>query len=351
MAPAEAVRKRHRRSGAGIWRTGTGFVRAARAVLAAGAGAAIALTSPVVGAQGYPAKSVRLITPYPPGSGTDTLLRALAQSLNREWAQPVVVDNRPGASTIIAGEACAKSAPDGYTLCMLDRGTLATVPHLYRRLPYDAERDFQPIAHLAYLVSALAVSPQVPATSVAALIDHARQNPGRLNYSSLGDGTPPHLVIEWIKKRYGVDLVHVPFKSPPEIVQTLANGEVQVTYFGLINLLGPIRGGKARALAVSGAQRSPLLPAVPTLGEAGLADLDDRVWFGLFAPAGTPRPIVDEVYRQVDRILADPEFRQRRLIDQGWEPAGTGPEAMAELLRTDSAVAAELVKTSGARVQ
>ena len=301
-------------------------------------------------AQQYPSKPIRLITPYPAGSGTDNFLRALGVEFTKSWGQPVVVDNRPGASTIIAAEACAKAPADGYTLCMLDRGTLSFVPHLYRKLPFDPARDFEPISYLNNLVSALAVSPGVPANSVKELVELARTKPGTLNYSSLGDGTPPHLVIEWIKKKFGVNLVHIPFKSPPMMIQTLVSGEVPVTYFGLINLLGPIRGGKAKALAVSGDTRSPLLPDVPTLAEAGLQGLDGRVWFGLFAPAGTSKDIVDKVYREVARIFALPEFREQRLISQGWEPVASTPEELARFMKADRDVAAELVRISGAKL-
>jgi tripartite-type tricarboxylate transporter receptor subunit TctC len=302
-------------------------------------------------AQAYPSRPVRLITPYPAGSGTDTFLRALAQEFSKTWGQSVLVDNRAGASTIIAAEACARATADGYTLCMLDRGTLSTVPHLHKKLSYDPAKDFAPISHMTYLVSAIAVSPTVTANSMKELIEFARANPGKLNYSSVGTGTPPHLVIEWIKKKYDVNLIHIPFKSPSEMMQTLSSSEVQVTYFGLINLLGLIKGGKAKALAVSGEKRSPLLPDVPTLSEAGIVGLDDRVWFGLFAPAGTSKDIVNKVYRDLAKVFAQPEFREQRLIQQGWEPVASTPEHLAEFMKKDREVGAEMVKITGAQPQ
>jgi tripartite-type tricarboxylate transporter receptor subunit TctC len=306
--------------------------------------------APLATAQTWPSKPVRIITPYPGGSGTDTYLRALGQELTKSWGQAVLVDNRPGASTIIAGDTCAKAAPDGYTICMLDR-TLSILPHLYRKLPFDTERDFTPIVLMANLVAALEVHPAVPANSFDELIAYARANPGKLNYSTPGEGTPPHLMMEWIKNKYGVNLVHIPFKSPPEIVQTLMSGQIQVSIFGLINMLGPIRAGKVKALAVSGASRSPLIPDVPTFAEVGAQGFDDRLWFALFGPAGLPKAVVDRASRDVLRIIAQPAFRKERMVDQGWEPVGSGPEELANLVKHDRAVAGEMVRISGAKVK
>jgi len=306
--------------------------------------------APLAIAQSWPAKPVRFLTPYPPGSGTDTYLRALGNELAKAWGQPVVVDNRPGASTIISNDACAKSPADGYTMCMVDR-TLSILPHLYRKLPFEPQRDFTPIALMANLIQALEINPGVPAASFKDLIAYAKANPGKLNYSTPGEGTPPHLMMEWIKQKYGVNIVHVPFKSPPEIVQTLVSGQIQVSIFGLINMLGPIRGGKVKALAVSGSSRSPLLPDVPTFAEAGADGFDDRLWFALAGPAGLPKNVVDRASGDVLRIIAQPVFRKERMIDQGWEPIGTGPESLASLIKSDRRVAGEMVRISGAKVQ
>lgn len=311
---------------------------------------ACVVISPLATAQTWPSKPVRIITPYPAGSGTDTYLRALGSELTKGWGQPVVVDNRPGASTIIASDVCAKSSPDGYTFCMLDR-TLSTLPHLFRKLPFDTELDFTPIALMANLIQALEINPAVPANSFKDLIDYAKANPGKLNYSSPGEGTPPHLMMEWIKQKYGVNLVHIPFKSPPEIVQTLMSGQIQVSIFGLINMLGPIRGSKVKALATTGATRSPLIPDVPTFAQAGAQGFDDRIWFALFGPASLPAGVVDRASRDVLRIIAQPEFRKDRMVEQGWEPVGSGPEELASLVRSDRAVAGEMVRISGAKIQ
>ena len=309
------------------------------------------LISPLAAAQAWPSKSLRLITPYPAGSGTDTLLRAMGNEMNKAWGQTVVVDNRPGASTMIAAQTCARAPADGYTLCMLDR-SLSTLPHLYRKLPFDPDRDFTPITLLANHIAALAVSPNVPANSVKELIDYARANPGKLNYSTPGEGTPSHLQMEWIKQKYGVNIVHVPFKSPPEIVRTLVAGDIQVTIFGLINMLGPIRAGKARALALSGTGRSPLLPDVPTMTETGTQPPNNQqTWFALYGPAGLPKEVVDKVYRETVRMFSQPDFRKERLLGQGWEPRASTGEELARFMKADRAAAAELVRMSGVKVQ
>jgi tripartite-type tricarboxylate transporter receptor subunit TctC len=311
--------------------------------------AASMLVSPLAAAQAWPSKPLRLITPYPAGSGTDTLLRAMGNEMNKTWGQSVVVDNRPGASTMIAAETCAKAPADGYTFCMLDR-SLSTLPHLYRKLPFDPDRDFTPITLLANLIAALAVSPNVPANSVKELIAYARANPGKLNYSTPGEGTPPHLEMEWIKQKFDLNIVHVPFKSPPEIVRTLVAGDIQVTIFGLINMLGPIRAGKAKALALS--SRSPLLPDVPSMTETGTQPPNNQqTWFALYGPAALPRDIVDRVNRETVRMFAQPDFRRDRLLGQGWEPKASSAEELARFMKADRAAAAELVRMSGAKVQ
>lgn len=301
-------------------------------------------------AQQYPSKPVRLTTYATPGGGYDRLLRVLADELGKAWGQPVIVENRPGAGGIIQAEACAKAAPDGYTICQFDRGQVSMLPHLYKKLPFDPAKDFTPVTNLAYLASVLAVGPGVPADSVSQLVALAKAKPGALNYGSIGIGTPPQMVVEWINKYYGMNLVHVPYKSAPTLVQALVADEIQVAYFGLINLLGLIRDGKVKALAVSSQQRNPLVPNVPTFAEAGLAGLDGKNWVGLFVPAGTPREIVNKIHLDVVRVLAVPEFRERIMVSQGWEPILDTPDAFAQQLKSDREVAGALVKISGAQL-
>jgi tripartite-type tricarboxylate transporter receptor subunit TctC len=310
--------------------------------------AAAALAGGDAFAQAYPAKPIRILTPYPPGSGSDVLLRSIGQEITIAWGQAIVIENRPGASTIIAADACAHAAPDGYTLCMLDRGTFSLVPHLINQVPYTAA-DFQPITMLAYTISVVAASPELPAKNFNEFVALAKAKPGRLNYATVGDGTPPHLVMEWLKKKLSLDIVHVPMKSPPDVIRSIATNETQVTYFGLINFLAPIKAGQAKGLAVSGAARSPLLPEVPTLAEAaGMTELDPRLWFALYAPAKVPVDLVQKWYREVARIISAPAFREQRLVQQGWEPVSAmSPEELGKMMVADRVGGAALVGMAG----
>ena len=301
-------------------------------------------------AQPYPAKPVRITTYATPGGGYDRLLRVIADELSRSWGQTVLVDNRPGAGGIIQAEACAKSPPDGYTICQFDRGQVTMLPHLYRKLPFDPAKDFEPVTNVAYLASVLAVSAAVPAESVKELVALSRAKPGALNFGSIGIGTPPQMVVEWINKQNGMGLVHVPYKSAPTLVQALTANEIQVAYFGLINLVGLIRAGKVKALAVSSQSRNPLVPDVPTFAEAGLEGLDGKNWVGLFVPAGTPKEVINRIHADVVRVFASPEFRERMLLSQGWEPILDTPEAFAQAIRADRDVAGALVRISGAQL-
>jgi tripartite-type tricarboxylate transporter receptor subunit TctC len=312
--------------------------------------AAIALVSAAASGQPYPSKPVRLTTYATPGGGYDRLLRVMADELGKAWGQPVIVENRPGAGGIIQAEACAKSAPDGYTICQFDRGQISMLPHLYSKLPFDPAKDFEPVTNVAYLASVLAVNPAVAADSVSQLAAVAKAKPGGLNYGSIGIGSPPQMVVEWINKQYGMGLVHVPYKSSPTLVHALVANEIQVAYFGLINLLGLIRDGKVKALAVSSQQRNAQVPNVPTFAEAGLAGLDGKNWVGLFVPAGTPKDIISRIHLAVVRIFAAPEFRERIMLSQGWEPILDAPQAFAQVIKADRDVAGALVKISGAKL-
>ncbi|MBI2959213.1 MAG: tripartite tricarboxylate transporter substrate binding protein [Betaproteobacteria bacterium] len=313
---------------------------------------AVALSG-AAAAQTYPSKSVRLITPYPPGSAMDTVARVLAQEMSKDWGQPVLTDSRPGASSIIAADACAKSPADGYTICLVSRATLSFVPAFYKskKLPFDPAKDFEPIANLFDLVSVFTVHPSVQAGTVTDLIALARAKPGSLNFGSVGDGTPPHLVVEWIKKNRNVNMVHVPYKGAAPLAQAMMTGEIQLSYVSAGTVLGAIRAGKLKAIAVSGEKRSPLFPGVPTLGEAGLAGVDGRIWFGLVAPAGTPGAIVGAIYSGLTRLFANETFREQRIVSQGLEPALVPPAEFGRFLAADREVAAEMVKALGIRVE
>jgi tripartite-type tricarboxylate transporter receptor subunit TctC len=302
-------------------------------------------------APAFPSKPVRFILAHPPGSGLDAASRALAQEMSKDWGQPVVIENRPGASGMIGAEACARSPADGHAFCVVDRGQMSFVPNFYNKIAFDPAKDFEPIGNMFDLVSVFTVHPSVPANSVQELIALARAKPGSLNFGSVGDGTPPHLVIEWIKKNQNVDMVHVPYKGAAPILQALLAGEIQFTFISAGTVLGPIRAGKLKAIAVSGAKRFPVLPGAPTLGESGLAGVDDRIWFGLVAPAGTPRAVVAAIYGEIVRIVTNDSFREQRLVSQGWEPALMPPEEFGRFMTADRKVAGEVVKLLGIRLE
>lgn len=305
----------------------------------------------VAQSQAFPSKPIRFVLPYPPGSALDVAARALAQEMSKDWGHAVVTENRPGASSIIAADACAKAPADGYTICMVSRATLSFVPNFYKKLPFDPAKDFEPIANMFDLLSVFTVHPSVQANSVNELIALAKAKPGTLNFGSVGDGTPPHLVVEWIKKNRGVDMVHVPYKGAAPLAQAMMTGEIQLSYVSAGTVLGQIRAGKLKAIAVSGDKRSPLFPGVPTLGEAGLAGVDGRIWFGLVTAAGTPSNVVGAVYNVLVRIFANDSFREQRLVSQGLEPALMPPQEFGRFLAADREVAGAMVRALGIRLE
>jgi len=238
-------------------------------------------------AQQYPAKPVRILLSFPPGAVVDTVTRQITQEMSKSWGQPVIIDNRPGANGILSADACAKAAPDGYTLCLVDR-TIPLLPSLYRKLPFDVERDFFPVTNVMYTVLALVAHPSVGATSFKELLAAAKAKPGVLNYASLGPATTANLLMEWLKKEHGLSMTHVPYKTPPALMQAMVSGESHITYLGLGNFTGFHKAGKLRILGVNGDRRAPLAPDIPTLAEQGLTGIETRVWFGLFSPALRP---------------------------------------------------------------
>lgn len=299
-------------------------------------------------AQQYPTRPVRIILPFPPGSPTDSLLRALGQELTKSWGQAVIVDNRPGGEGIIAAEVCKNSPADAHNFCLFDR-RINALPYLRKKLPFELAKDFEPVTNLIFATLAMVAHPSVGANSMPQLIAAAKARSGQLNFGSLGVGTLTHLYLEWMKKQYGVQITHVPYKGPPALTQALLSGEIHATYLFLANFVSHIRAANLRALGVSGRTRSPLVPDVPTMEEQGFGGLDDRVWFGLFAPAGTPKSLIGRFQKQVERIFAVPAFRERYLSDQGLEPVADAPEAFASFVASDLKAVAELVRISGAQ--
>src|SRR5919106_3146210 len=265
-------------------------------------------------AHAWPTKPVRIVVAYPPGGGIDVLARQLADKLGPGWGQPVVVENKPGANTIVAADAVAKSPPDGYTVLMTTDATFSINPHLYGKLPFDTQRDFIPVTMLVLLHQLLVAHPSLPANTLQELISLAKTKPGSINYASYGSGSQPHLAGEMLKNKAGIDLVHVPYKGISLAVPAVIAGEVQLTFAGIATSSGPLKAGRIKALAIGGARRSPLLPEVPTFAELGYPEVETHAWFGLFVPAGSPGPAVGRIYQDVKKLLNEPDFHQKQLI-------------------------------------
>ena len=297
----------------------------------------------------YPSKPIRLVVPFPAGGTTDILARAVAQKLTESTGQPVVVDNRPGAGGNIGAELVARSAPDGYTLLMGTVGTHAINPSLYVKMPYDHVRDFAPVILVAGVPNVLVVNPALPVNSVQELIAYGRANPGKLNFASSGSGTSIHLSGELFKTMAGVQMTHVPYKGSSPALQDLVGGQVQLMFDNLPSSLALIKAGKLKALAVTSTQRSGVLPDVPTVAEAGLPGFEASSWFGVLAPAGTPKDAIAKLYGEIARWLATSEAKEK-LAGQGAIAAGLSPDDFARYITAETAKWQKVVKESGAKV-
>jgi tripartite-type tricarboxylate transporter receptor subunit TctC len=312
--------------------------------------AAALLAGAAAHAQTYPAKPVRMLSQFPAGGPVDTLTRQIGAEFTRDLGQPFLIENRPGANGIISTEACAKSAPDGYTLCLVDR-SIPLLPFLYSKLPFDIVKDFEPATNLFFTILGLVGNPSMGAANLNEFIAAARSKPGAFNYGSLGPGTLANLLMEWLKKQHGINVTHVPYKGPPQLIQAVVANEVQLTYLGVGAFVPFHKAGKLRILGVSGERRSPLVPDVPTLIEQGLTGMDARVWFGWFVPAGTPRDAVDRVHREVVRIFSSAAFVEKNLTAQAFEPIASAPDDFARFLKADRESGAELIRISGAKLE
>ena len=302
-------------------------------------------------AQPWPAKPVRMVVAYPPGGGIDILARQLADKLATRWGQPVIVENKPGANTIVAADAVAKSSPDGHTVLMTSDATFSINPHLYARLPYDAQHDFVPVTLLVLLQQLLVANPSLPANNLAELIALAKERPGSINYASYGSGSQPHLSGEMLKYKAGIDLVHVPYKGISLAVPAVMAGEVQLTFSGIATSMALLKSGRIKPIAIGGPRRSPLLPEVPTFSELGYPEVETHAWFGLFLPASPAREAVTRLYQDTRNILDEPEFRQKQLIDKGYEVVGGSPAEFSSYLKKDLEARGIAVKISGAKAE
>jgi tripartite-type tricarboxylate transporter receptor subunit TctC len=297
----------------------------------------------------YPDRPLRLIVPQAPGSATDTVARILGAELAKEVGQQVVVDNRPGGALTIGLDLTAKAEPDGYTICMGPIGALAITRHMVPKLPYDIERDFQPIALVTRGHLLLAISPTVAITSVPQLIAEAKKNPGKLLNASSSNGSPGHVGGELFKFMTGTEIVHVPYRGGANAINDLIAGRVHLMFESLNSIAPHARQGTVRALAVSGARRSPGFPDLPTVAEAGVPGYEAGTWSGVIAPAGLPRAVVDKLNAAINRAIASTTFKERFAMI-GDEPAGGTPEEFADLIRKDSTKWADVVARSGAKL-
>jgi len=293
----------------------------------------------------YPTKPVRFIVPSAVGGGTDIIARAISLKLSEALGQQFVVDNRPGAGQMIGIELAARSPADGHTILMA-ASTLAINPIMYKKVPYDPLRDFAPITQAATLANVIVVHPSLPVKSIAELIAYAKQRPGQLNFASAGIGTSPQMSIELLKSMAGIDMVHIPYKgTAPGVVDLLA-GQVLVMAPNVLTALPHIKAGKLRALAVTSARRSEGLPDVPTVAESGLPGYDSTQWYGVLAPAGTPRDIVARLHDEIVRALRDAEVGKRLAAD-GAEPVGSSPEEFAAFIKSESEKWAKVAQAAG----
>jgi len=307
------------------------------------AAVSFALAGVAVAQGAYPGRPVTLVVPFPPGGGTDTGARIVAQKLGAKWGQTVIVENKGGAAGMIGADMVAKAKADGYTLLMGNIGTQAINPSLYPKMPYDAATAFVPITLVAELPLAMMVNPAVPAKTAREFIALAKSEPGKLSYSSSGAGGAPHLAAEMFKEATGTFIVHVPYRGGGPAIGDLLAGHVQLSFMTVLEASGHIKAGKLRALAVTGSKRVPALPDVPTLAEATLPGFNSISWIGILAPAGTPKEIVDKVSSDVREVLASDEVKLK-LIELGAVPAGTTPAQFVALIESDRKRYAQIIK-------
>ncbi len=315
--------------------------------------AAAALSAVAAGfacAQSYPAKPIRLLVPQAPGGGNDTIARMIAQKLTGSLKQQVVVDNRAGAGGLIAAEAVAKSPPDGYTLLLANVATMAIIPNVQKKVPYDPVKDFAPVSLIASAPLLVVVHPSLPVTSIKQLIALAKGKPGQLNYASNGIGSSTHLATEMFTMMTGTKLAHVPYKGLSPAMTDLLSGQVQIMFSSAVAMLPHVKSGRLRALAMTGAKRSSAIPDVPTVAEAGVRGYEAGSWYGIAAPAGTPRPIVDMLSKEVAAATRSPEVTER-LTFEAVIPVGSTPDEFAEYIRKEFDRIGKVVKASDAQFE
>ena len=307
----------------------------------------LAFSSAVMAQADYPNRPLRLVVTVPPGGAADFIARLVGGKLSESLGQPVLVENRGGAGGTIAADAVAKAAPDGYTVLQNSITTHGVGPHLYSKLPYDPVKDFAPVSGLALLPLIMAVNSDLPPKSVSEFIAYSKTS--NVNFASSGNGGAPHMAAELFKSVTGAPLTHVPYKGSGPAVADLVGGRVQIMFDAAPSLIAHIRSGRLRVLAAASAERNRLLPEVPTFGELGYPKVAVSLWYGLLAPAGTPKPIVEKLNREVARALGSPDVREK-LLAQGAEPMPGTPEAFASFMQEEMAKWAPVVKQAGVKL-
>jgi tripartite-type tricarboxylate transporter receptor subunit TctC len=318
--------------------------------IAAVSTALIAGTALAQSAQNYPSRVVKIIVPFSAGGLADALARGIAQELTKDWGQTVIVENRPGANTIIAAEATAKSPADGYTLLMANDPTLSSNQFLYTKLPYNPEKDFAPVINVAETLQLLVASPSFPARTLSEVIAAAKSKPGQISYGTYGPGSKAHIDSEAFARQAGVSFLHVPYKGVADVVPALLSGQIQIAITGVPPSLQLVQTGRLHAIAIAAPKRSALLPDVPTFTEAGLKGFEASAWFGLVAPAATPRPVVDKIAAAVSKIIVRPDFQKKYISGVGLELLNQGPDQYAEFLKKDREAYALHVKNIGVKL-
>ena len=312
--------------------------------------AASLLSLPLQAATAFPTKPIRIIVAYTPAGTTDILARALAQKMSESWGQPVIVDNRPGANGNIGTEVAARAVADGHSLVMATAGTHGINVSLYRKLNWHPVKDFAPVSLTAMVPNIMVVNNSLPVKNVKEFIAHVKANPGKLSYGSPGNGSTAHLSMELFKSMTGVNLVHIPYKGSAGVLTDVMGGQIAVTIDNMPPYVPQVRAGKIRALAVSTAKRSSAMPDVPTIAEAGVTGYEAGAWFGLLAPAGTPKAIVAQLSAESARILKLPDV-SKRISELGAEPVGSTPEEFAALIHSEIAKWAKVIKDANVELQ
>ena len=312
--------------------------------------AAIAITGASLiapaSAQDFPDRLVRIVVPYPAGGGVDRMARPLGAALPQIFKPTGLIENKPGASTMIGGETVARAPADGYTLLLTSDSSITSNPFLFPNAKFDPVKDLAPITQLIELNQLVVLHPSVPANSLKELVALSKEKKGALNYGSYGVGSQPHLLYEMLRAQAGAEIMQIPYRGiAPAITATIA-GDVQMTLGGWSVTAGHIKAGKLKAIAISKKERQKELPDVPTLREAGFPDIDPQSWFGLFATAGTPKPVIDKIQKDVATVFAQPEF-QKRLQTLAFEPVVSNPEAFTKFIAEDLAYKKKLIETTG----